>query len=218
MPYLRTLPLFREMTDTDILHILDCTHTREVYFDREQILWEISDQPFWGILAQGTLTLQQEDWHGNRSILGDFGAGEFLDSGALRAMAGTLPFFFSVTEKTTIIVMESQPALNPCDENCRAHLLFLRNVVEAMTEKETQLLYKIEYLSKRTTREKLMSYLNIQAARQGSRRIHVPYTRQELADLLGVDRSAMCTELTHMQNDGLIRYERKRFELLQERK
>ncbi|MDR2686992.1 MAG: helix-turn-helix domain-containing protein [Oscillospiraceae bacterium] len=86
-----------------------------------------------------------------------------------------------------------------------------------MVRRERLLLHKIDYLSKRTTRDKILSFLAIQAARHGARRFNVPYTRQELADLLAVDRSAMCTELTRMQNDGLIRFERKRFELLGEK-
>lgn len=68
-------------------------------------------------------------------------------------------------------------------------------------------------MSRRTTREKLLSYLSQQALQRGSRTFEIPYNRQELADYLGVDRSALCSELSKMQRDGLIRYHRSHFEV-----
>ena len=218
LPFLRSLPLLRGMEDKEILHLLGCLRARELQFEKNQIVWDPSVQlPFLCVIVQGGLMLLQEDWRGNRSITGDFGPGDFLGEAALGAMNGVLPFFLSVRAKTTLILMDNGVAMNPCPQRCKAHLYLLRNMVDTLIQKEMRLHYKIEYLSRRTTREKLMAYLTIQSARAGSKRISVPYTRQELADILSVDRSAMCTELTRMQNDGLIRYDRRHFELLEEK-
>jgi len=219
LPLLRTLPLFRGMTDEEILRTLECFHARELRFDRPQIVWEAGEQGYWGVILEGGVTVQQEDMRGNRCLLGEIGPGEFLDGDVL-ARASASPFFFAVHAGTSVLLLEREAAASPlsesCDgcESCRAHLLFLRNAVQAMVRREHLLLHKIDYLSKRTTREKILAFLSIQAARHGARRFNLPYTRQELADLLSVDRSAMCTELSRMQNDGLIRFERKRFEVL----
>lgn len=213
LPFLRSLPLLREMTDEEILRLLGCLRARERRFEKNQIVWEPAARlPFLCVIVEGGLRISQEDWRGNRSIVGDFGPGDFL--GEVAAADGALPFFLSVPAATTVILLESNAAMNPCARRCGAHLYLLRNMVDALARKEERLLDKIEYLSRRTTREKLMAYLAIQAAREGSRRVRVPYTRQELADLLSVDRSAMCTELTRMQNDGLLRCDRRHFELL----
>jgi CRP-like cAMP-binding protein len=219
LPLLRALPLFRDMTDGEILRTLECFHARELRFDRAQIVWEACGRAHWGVILEGGVTVQQEDQRGNRCLLGEFGPGEFLDGDAL-AGAGVSPFFVSAHAGTSVLLLEREAPASPLGEGCeshRAHLLFLRNAVQAMVRRERLLLHKIDYLSKRTTRDKILSFLAIQAARHGARRFNVPYTRQELADLLAVDRSAMCTELTRMQNDGLIRFERKRFELLGEK-
>jgi len=215
LPFLRGQALFRGMADDEILRLLACFHARALRFDQARIAWEFGSRPYLGILLEGGLMAQQEDLRGNRTILGDFGPGDFLDSCLMSAIKGAQPFFLSVRAGTAILLLEQQPMLEPCGEDCRSHLLFLRNGAQAMAWRERHLLHKIEVLSKRTTREKILSYLTIQSALQGARRFNVPYTRQELADFLAVDRSAMCTELTRMQNDGLIRYERKRFELLE---
>jgi len=213
LPLLRALPLFRGMTDEEILRALECFHARELRFDRPRIVWEAGGQGHWGVILEGGVTVQQEDTRGNRCLLGEIGPGEFLDGDAL-AGAGAPPFFFAVHAGTSVLLLEREAVMNPAGEGGRAHLLFLRNAVQAMARREHLLLHKIDYLSKRTTREKILAFLRIQAARHGARRFNLPYSRQELADLLSVDRSAMCTELSRMQNDGLIRVERKRFELL----
>ena len=216
LPLLRTTVLFRGMADAEILHALECLHARELRFDRDQIIWEPDKQLYWAVVVHGSLLVQQEDLRGNHSILGDFGPGSFLNNGSSYALPGAQPFFFSVCAGTVLLLLERGAAMKPCNSGCRAHLLLLRNAVCAMEQNQARLLQKIEYLGKRSTREKLLAYLAIQSALQGSRKINVPYTRQELADFLAVDRSAMCTELTRMQHDGLLRYERKRFELLEE--
>ena len=213
LPLLRALPLFRDMADGEILRVLACFHAREKRFDRARIVWDFCGEPLAGVILEGGATVQQEDLRGNRCIMASFGPGSCLDRDVL-STAGTAPFFLSVEAGTLVLLLERRTVMNPCAEHCRAHLLLLRNAMQAMAQRELQLLHKIDYLSKRTTREKILAYLNLQAALQGARQLSVPYTRQELADLLAVDRSAMCTELTHMQNDGLIRFERKRFELL----
>jgi CRP-like cAMP-binding protein len=81
---------------------------------------------------------------------------------------------------------------------------------------ERNLLYerKCGHLSHRTTREKLLSFLSEQSAEQKSAVFTIPFNRQELADYLSVDRSAMSAELSRMQADGLLRYEKSKFHLL----
>ncbi|MDR0531414.1 MAG: Crp/Fnr family transcriptional regulator [Oscillospiraceae bacterium] len=215
LPFLRSLELFEDMDDASILKLLKCLSARELRFDHQQIVWSRSlEMPFMCVVVEGGLMIVQEDWRGNRSIIGSFGPGEFISEGAIGVLEGVLPFYLSVRAETVVLVFSNEAAMNPCDGNCGAHGLFLRNLINALLQKEMRLLYKIEYLSRRTTREKLMSFLTIQSARQGSRKVTVEFTRQELADFLSVDRSAMCTELSHMKQDGLIRYDRRCFELL----
>jgi len=213
LPLLRALPLFRDMADGEILRALECFHAREIHFDQARIVWDFCQRPLVGVILEGGVTVQQEDLRGNRSVLGGFGPGDYLDGETL-SRAGSPPFFLSVQAGMSILLLEREAVMNACGEGCRAHLLFLQGIARAMAQRELLLLRKIDCLSKRSTREKVLAYLNIQAALYGARRFNVPYTRQELADLLAVDRSAMCTELTRMQNDGLIRFERKRFELV----
>ena len=72
---------------------------------------------------------------------------------------------------------------------------------------------KIEIISKRSTREKLMAYLSVQAKKANSNRFEIPFDRQELADYLEVDRSGLSAEIGKMKKEGLIDCEKNRFEI-----
>jgi len=208
LPALRKQALFRGMADGEILRVLACLHAREAQFDRARTVWEAGSR--WAVVAAGGLRALLDGGQGSRTILGDYGPGDLLSTGAV---AGALPLRFDVRAGTVLLLLDGGAMAEPCEEGCRAHLLFLRNAAQALAGREEALLYKIEYLSKRSTREKIMNYLAQQTALQGTRKVNVPYSRQELADFLAVDRSAMCSELSRMQAEGVIRFERKRFEV-----
>ena len=84
----------------------------------------------------------------------------------------------------------------------------------AISEKNRKLVQKLGHMSQRTTREKLISYLSEQAKQNNSSKFEIPFNRQQLADFLSVDRSAMSNELGKMRDEGLLMFERNRFELL----
>ena len=214
LPLLRRQPLFHGMEDEEILRVLACFHVRELRFERTRAVTGLGEQPCRALVLEGGLLVQLEDARWNRTILGGYGPGDFLGGAVLEPRAGVPPFSLEVRAGTVLLLLDDGPAAEPCARGCRAHLLFLRNAAEMMAGREKLLFYKLEVLSKRTTREKIIAYLAIETALQGRRKVHVPYSRQEMADFLAVDRSAMCAEFSRMQGEGLLRFERKRFELL----
>ena len=92
--------------------------------------------------------------------------------------------------------------------------MVVQNLFFAISEKNRKLVQKLGHISKRTTREKLISYLSEEAGRQGSASFSIPFNRQQLADFLSVDRSAMSNELCKMRDEGLLEFEKNRFRLL----
>ena len=95
------------------------------------------------------------------------------------------------------------------------HKALSQNLIRVLAEKNMQLNEKAGFLSQRTTREKLLAYLSAQARRAGSASFRIPFDRQQLADFLSVNRSAMSAELSRMQRDGLLRADRSSFTLCQ---
>ena len=92
--------------------------------------------------------------------------------------------------------------------------MVIQNLFFAISEKNRKLVQKIGHMSKRSTRAKLLSYLSEEAKRQNSSHFTIPFTRQQLADFLCVDRSAMSNELCKMRDEGLLQFDKNQFTLL----
>ena len=103
--------------------------------------------------------------------------------------------------------------LATCSSSCAFHSLLIENLVGVLAHKNLMMNEKLGHLSRRSTRAKLLSYLSAEAQRQGKKRFSIPFDRQQLADYLSVDRSAMSAELSRMKRDGLVDYRRSYFEL-----
>ena len=92
----------------------------------------------------------------------------------------------------------------------------IRNLLSSMAQKNFFLNEKLSHVTQRTIRQKLLAYLSSEAARLGSRSFSIPYDRQQLADYLAVDRSALSAELSRLRRDGLLRCHKNNFTLLAE--
>ncbi|MBR2489828.1 MAG: winged helix-turn-helix domain-containing protein, partial [Clostridia bacterium] len=117
-------------------------------------------------------------------------------------------------EDSTVIFFDVKRIITTCPSACRFHALVVQNMFFAICEKNRKLVQKLGHMSKRTTREKLISYLSEQAKRQNSSSFVIPFNRQQLADFLSVDRSAMSNELCKMRNEGLLEFSKNSFKLL----
>lgn len=104
--------------------------------------------------------------------------------------------------------------LTVCPTVCEHHNRLIRNLISVLAKKVLLFNDKITHMSKRTTREKLLSYLSSESVRQGKLSFSIPYDRQQLADFLCVERAAMSVELSKLQKEGLLKTSRNHFELV----
>lgn len=117
-------------------------------------------------------------------------------------------------EDSAVIFLDIGKLLTVCPNGCKFHAMAVKNLFFAISEKNRKLVRKLGYMSRRTTREKLIAYLSEEAKRQNSGAFSIPFNRQQLADFLSVDRSAMSNELCKLRDEGLIEFEKNRFRLL----
>ncbi|MBQ7792149.1 MAG: winged helix-turn-helix domain-containing protein, partial [Clostridia bacterium] len=117
-------------------------------------------------------------------------------------------------EDSTVLFFIVKRILTTCSSACRFHAMVVQNLFFAISEKNRKLVQKIGHMSQRTTRQKLMSYLSEEAKRQKNGRFSIPFNRQQLADFLSVDRSAMSNELCKMRDEGLLEFHKNEFRLL----
>ena len=166
------------------------------------------------ILVNGRLLIQKDDYWGNRSILEQISMGEMFGEAYIAPESGPLLNDVAAAEDSAVIFFNAKRIMTTCSSACRFHTMVVQNLFFSISEKNRKLVRKLSHMSKRSIREKLISYLSEEATRQNSSSFTIPFNRQQLADFLFVDRSAMSNELSKMRKEGLLEFERNRFKLL----
>lgn len=139
--------------------------------------------------------------------------GEMFGEAYVAPESGVLMNDVLAVEDCTVISFDVKRIITVCSAACRFHSLVVQNLFFAISEKNRKLVQKLTFMTKRTTREKLIAYLSEEAKRHNSSKFSIPFNRQQLADFLSVDRSAMSNELCKMRDEGLIEFQKNRFEL-----
>lgn len=217
-PYLSTLqdsPLFQGLSAQEIASMVNCMSATVKEYDKNQYIHRMGNRiSTIGLVLFGNVHIVKEDFWGNRSIMANIGPRGLF--GEAYALTGT-PLEVSVIamEPVRVMFFNSGKIAQTCPTSCAFHTALIRNLLKIITGKTLMLTQKIEHLSKRSTREKLLSYLSSQALRSGSPNFEIPFNRTQLAEYLAIDRSAMTTELGRMRDEGLLDFDKDRFELKQ---
>lgn len=217
-PYLNILKkctLFENVEEQDLPAMLNCLAARVTAVPRGEFVF-LEGEPAndVGILLNGAAQIIKNDYFGNRSIVASIMPGEMFGESFACAEVTELPVSVVASEASEIMLVDCRRIITVCSHSCQFHTRIIHNLLRVMAEKNLAFNRKIEITSKRTTREKLMAYLTSQAQLVGRDSFTIPFDRQELADYLGVERSAMSAEISRMKKDGLIECERSRFKLL----
>ena len=215
IPVLKRTKLFSGVGEEDIASLLSCLGARKkAYKKGEYILREGEHISDIFILVEGKMHIQKDDYWGNRSILSVISVGEMFGECYATPESGVLLNDVVAVEDSSVIFFDVKRILITCSSACRFHNMIVQNMFFAISDKNRRLVQKLGHMSGRTTRVKLISYLSEEAKRQGSSAFTVPFNRQQLADYLSVDRSAMSNELCKMRDEGMIKFEKSCFELL----
>ena len=212
---LKNTQLFSGASDEDIEAMLGCLQARLCTYKKgEYVLREGERIERLMMLVKGELHIQRDDYWGNRSIISMVGVGEMFGEAYAAPESGPLMNDVLAVEDSAVIFLDIGKLLTVCPNGCKFHAMAVKNLFFAISEKNRKLVRKFGYMSRRTTREKLIAYLSEEAKRQNSGAFSIPFNRQQLADFLSVDRSAMSNELCKLRDEGLIEFEKNRFRLL----
>ena len=169
---------------------------------------------FIGIMLSGSAQITRTDYYGNRSILSDIGTAEVFGEAFACAEVETMPVSVIANELSEVMFIDRDHILHTCKNGCGFHQQLIFNLMRDLATKTLLFHQKIEITSKRTTRDKLMTYLMLQAKKAGSDSFDIPFDRQELADYLEVERSGLSAEISKLRAEGVLESTRKHFVLL----
>jgi len=212
---LKKCPLFANIKDTDIESLLHCLQTKERHFAKGSTVFSHgSILTHIGIVLSGKVHIVQEDYWGNSTILTSMQEGNLF--GEAFALAKEMPLSFSVNavSDSTILLVDCMRILTTCTSACQFHTTLIQNLIQLLANKNRNLTQKIEHITKKTTREKVLSYLSECASTSGKPIFEIPFNRQELADFLSVERSALSNTLCKMRDNGEITFHKNKFTLL----
>ncbi len=212
---LRKCRLFENISDEDLLSMLRCLGAKVQRYDKNQIIFTEGDPISQiGIVLWGTVQIVRVDYYGNRSIVTNIEPAQLFGESFVCAEINAIPVNIIAAEASETLLIDGRRMMRSCSNTCEFHSQMIFNLMRVMAVKDLIFNQKIEITSKRTTREKLMTYLLQQAKIQDSSSFTIPFDRQELADFLEVDRSGLSAEISKLRKEGVLTCKRNQFTLL----
>ena len=210
---LKSNPLWGDIGFEEFSSMVACMEARQRIFLKGDII-VMAGNPInqIGLIISGSVKVIREDYDGNILLMSELGASDLF--GEVFACAGLdqSPVTIQASEKVEILFINFRKVLTTCSSACSFHTKLIENMLQLIALKTLVLNQQIDILSKRTTRDKLIAFFEMH--RNGARRFTIPFNREEMANYLCVDRSAMSHELGKMRNDGLIKFKKNFFEIL----
>ena len=210
---LADIPLFSGITEAELPQLDGLLKPRIRYAAEGEFLTYPGDIiKEVGIILEGKVHMISEDFWGNQNIIAEFTKGSFF--GEAHSISGD-PMFFSLlsVKQTTLLFLRTQKILDSSVHSDTGIQKLRGNLMSAIIRKKLTYMRKADILSRRSLRERISAFLSEEYQKQGASSFAIPYDRQQMADYLSVDRSALSRELSKMKKEGILEYSHNRFEL-----
>ncbi len=204
--------LFEGIDPDQIEAVLGClAPVRRSYARGETILEAQTETDSFGLVLRGGVMIVQTDYWGNRNIMAVQRAGDLFAESFAAQPDMPINVRVEAAEDCEALFFNLRRVLTNCPRTCAHHRQLIENLLMVISNRNRQLNEKIAHISQRTTRRKILSYLSAQARAAGSAEFEIPFSRQQMADYLSVDRSALSAELSRLKAEGLLDYHRNAF-------
>lgn len=213
--FIANTELFRGCSEEDVRNMAEHLDFRKTSYKKGAVIYEegtvVTDI---GLVLSGSVQIGHYDFWGNQSILGIVHTGGVFAEAYACIPKERLMIRVMANEPCEILFISVPKLFTPCTACSHWHRL-IQNLVTISAQKNLQLSRRSLHTSPKTIRERLLSYFSQLMAEQGSSKILLPFDRQQLADYLNLDRSALSKELGKMKKDGLITYRKNQVEIRQ---
>ena len=211
---LSKVKLFEKIEEKDILSMMSCLDAKVYNYKKGQFILTVGEKvENIGIILKGNAYIIKEDFEGERTIITMLSEGNFFAEALYCANVQESPVSVIANNDVDVLMLGFSRILHTCSNSCLFHTRLIENMLYVIAEKNILLQNRMEVISKKTLRLKVLNYLQSLAVKQG-KNITIPFNREEFADFLCVDRSSLSHELARMKQEGLIDYYKSNFRLL----
>lgn len=204
--------IFAGISEFDCQAMMFCFKTRfKVFKKHENIISQGQNVEEVLLILKGSAIVENVDHMGNISIVMQLNTGDIY--GAEAAFVGDEVYKDSIiaSERTLVLFMNKHRLITLCQNKCKRHEMVVRALMQLVAERNVELASKLVHMSKKSIRDKLLSYLSYISHKQQSNYFTIPFNKTELANYLSVDRSALSTELKKMRDDGIIDFDKNEY-------
>lgn len=212
---IKNSPLFYGMSDEELKGLLECFNARVRHYEKEEMIIRQGDViTNIYLILDGEVNIEKDSYWGRRIIISHLGKNDNLALSFVGSKNVESSIDAITTKDTLVLILSYEKCTSMCQNACTRHKVLINNLFQILSKENIELIQKIENVSQKTIRDKLLTYLSNEAQRQHSNSFEIHFNRQDLADYLNVDRSAMSFELSKLQKEGFIQYNKNHFELL----
>lgn len=206
-----TFRVFDGIDESDVKKMLTCFEAKRMHFKKDTtILSNIANNTQVGVIESGSATIIRYNYNGSRTIIEKLSEGDVFGS---FPTSYTEELYVISEEESDVILFNYSKMINRCKKNCAYHNRLIDNMLQVLSLKMQNYNERIEVLTKKTIRDKLLAYFNILSKKQISKDLTLPFNLTDLADYLSIDRSAMMRELRNLKEEGLIESKSKKIHL-----
>ena len=208
------IPLFEGIASEDVVKLLTCLGSRAKPFRKgECVIAQGAATESIGIVVSGRAQVSRTDYDGNRVVMADLAVGSVFAESFVCAGLPKSPVTVTAIDDSSILFVPYARLMTSCDRACSFHSRVVMNLVTLLARKNLFLNARLDIVAKRSIRAKVLAYLDAESRARGAREFDIPFSRNDLADYLAVDRSALSRELSLMRDDGIIDFDKSRFRL-----
>lgn len=211
---IKNSPVFYGMSDEELKGLLECFNARVRNYEAGDIIIRQGDLiSNIYLVLEGAVNIEKDSYWGRRIIISQLTMNENIALAfvASKTVESSIDAVAAMDSK--LLILNYQKCTSMCQNACTRHKVLINNLFEILSKENIELIQKIENISQKTIRDKLLTYLSNEARKRKSNIFEIPFNRQDLADYLNIDRSAMSFELSKLQKEGLIKYEKNKFAL-----
>ena len=205
--------LFEKITNTEVLELLKCIGIKTKTYKKGAYAVKIGSKiDFLCVVLSGNLTVSKTDSLGRTVVIEKLKMNDIFGHNIVCCGENKSPVDVIADNNAEVLILPFEKVVTPCEKACPYHIQLIKNVMKMISKRNSLLTEKIDIIGQKTTREKILTLLN--AYKTEERGFYIPYSREEMAKFLCVDRSAMSRELCKMRDENILRFNKNYFELL----